>query len=52
MVLFIKYGLVMPSLKVYFLGYIYGLCDLLTTYLRLYYKALCISRQINYQYYL
>ena len=29
MVLFIKYGLVMPSLKVYFLGYIYGLCDLL-----------------------
>ena len=31
MVLFIKYGLVVPSLKVYFLGYIYGLCDLLTT---------------------
>ena len=52
MVLFIKYGLVMPYLKVYFLGYIYGLCDLLTTCLRLYYKALCISRQINYQYYL
>ena len=33
MVLFIKYGLVVPSLKVYFLGYIYGLCD----YLRLAY---------------
>lgn len=40
MVLFIKYGLVMPSLKVYFLGYIYGLCDLLTTYLRLTYDLL------------
>lgn len=40
MVLFIKYGLVVPSLKVYFLGYIYGLCDLLTTYLRLTYDLL------------
>ena len=48
MVLFIKCGLAVPSLKVYFLGYIYGLCDLLTTCLRLYYKVLCIPRQINY----
>lgn len=37
MVLFIKCGLVVPSLKVYFLGYIYGLCNLLTTCLRLAY---------------
>ncbi len=28
MVLFIKCGLAVPSLKVYFLSYIYGLCDL------------------------
>lgn len=43
MVLFIKCGLVVPSLKVYFLGYIYGLCDLLTTYLRLAYDFIIKS---------
>lgn len=43
MVLFIKCGLAVPSLKVYFLGYIYGLCDLLTTYLRLAYDFIIKS---------